>query len=393
MKTRWFGNIVRCGATGLALCCVGFAVAQHAATAGNPGSQDSAVAYRRLAVLQRGVNLAGWLGGTDDLSAEHIAHQTTDADLQFIHDAGMQYVRLPVDPAQILQGGFGSDASRAAMGRIDHAIDQVLAAHLAVLITVFPTDAYKRQLTNEQGAQAFAELWRSLAMHLKDRDPEHVFFDLINEPEVRDAPQWDRLQERVVKTIREVDTRHTLIACGSFFSGPDELVQVVPVHDGNTIYTFHWYEPFTFTHQGATWGSPEWTSFHNVPYPATIENMRTQIDALPFGLSRSELIEYALGNWNAAGLRTRLAETRRWADEHGVPLICNEFGAYRDTAPAASRLRYLHDMRESFDALHIGWAMWDYSGGFGMVSHPTWGGPPRPDNATLEALGLHTVTP
>lgn len=349
---------------------------------------DAAVAYRRLAVLQRGINISGWLGGTDDLSAEHIAQQTTDADLRFLHDAGMQYVRLPIDPVQITEGGFDSDASKAALARIDHVIDQILAAHLAVQITVFPKDDFKQRLTNEDGARAFTDLWRFLAIHFAHRDPEHVFYDLINEPEVRDPAQWDTLQNRVVQTIREVDQQHTLIACGSFYSGPDELLKAVPVRDTNTVYTFHWYEPFPFTHQGATWGSPDWVSFHNIPYPATPDNLRAQIAALPEGDARRTLQGYALGHWNEAGIRSRLALVRQWADDHGVPLICNEFGAYRDTAPVPSRLRYLHDVRTDLEGLHIGWAMWDYSGGFGLVTHTVQGGAPQPDAGALQALGL-----
>ena len=39
------------------------------------------------------------------------------------------------------------------------------------------------------------------------------------------------------------------------------------------IYTFHDYEPFPFTHQGATWTDPAVAPLRDVPYPSTPENV------------------------------------------------------------------------------------------------------------------------
>ncbi len=353
----------------------------------------STLAFRRQMILQRGVNLSGWLGGTGDLSPDHIAHQTTEADLLFIRASGLQYVRLCIDPVQLTRSGFGSPESQAALARIDHALDEVLQADLAVLITVFPKDDYKQQLATAAGERDFLELWRFLATHFAERNPERVFFDLLNEPEVRDPGQWDHLQADVVDAIRAVDTRHTLIACGSSYSGLYDLLRTKPVRDRNVIYTFHWYEPYPFTHQGATWGSADWRFFHDIPYPATPDDLRAQLAAVPDDTARYTLLEYALGGWNRAGIHERLQAARHWADEHSVPVICDEFGAYRETAPPASRVRYLHDVREDLESLHIGWAMWDYSGGLGMVTHAAAGSAPQPDTATIEALGLRTPAP
>ncbi len=372
-----------------------YAMAQAASPRAAPVSVDAAStpAFRRQAILQRGVNLSGWLGGTGDLSPDHIAHQTTEADLHFIRASGLQYVRLCIDPVQLTQSGLGSPESRAALARIDHVLDEVLQADLAVLITIFPKDDYKQQLTTAAGERDFLELWRSLATHFAQRNPERVFFDLMNEPEVRDSEQWDHLQAAAVEAIRAVDSQHTLIVCGSSYSGLYDLLRMKPVGDRNVVYSFHWYEPYPFTHQGATWGSADWRFFHNIPYPATPDDLRVQLAAVPDDPARYALLQYALGGWNQTGIRERLQAARQWADEHGVPVICNEFGAYRETAPPASRLRYLRDVREDLESLHIGWAMWDYSGGFGMVTHTAVGSQPQPDTATMEALGLHTPAP
>ena len=55
-----------------------------------------------------------------------------------------------------------------------------------------------------------------------------------------------------------------------------------------------------------------------------------------------------------------------------VPLICNEFGAYRPVTEPASRNAWIHDVRTALEADGIGWAMWDYHGGFDVAARTGW---------------------
>jgi hypothetical protein len=70
-----------------------------------------------------------------------------------------------------------------------------------------------------------------------------------------------------------------------------------------------------------------------------------------------------------------------------VPLICNEFGAYRQFSDPISRANWIHDVRTALEADGIGWAMWDYRGGFGVVTKED-GQPAKVDGAVVGALGL-----
>jgi endoglucanase len=62
------------------------------------------------------------------------------------------------------------------------------------------------------------------------------------------------------------------------------------------------------------------------------------------------------------------------------------FGVYREYAAAKDRARWIHDVRTALGDQNMGWTMWDYSGGFGVVTRN--GGQAVPDPATLQALGL-----
>jgi len=290
-------------------------------------AQNDALAFKRTPALARGINLSNWFASSSDLSAAHIAKQVTPADLKLIHDLGFTYVRIGFDPGQFMaNGGLDSSESRAALARMDEAIREAINNHLSVSLCLFPNDDYKRQLQGQSGADQFIFLWRMLAQHYASTDPDHLFYELMNEPELNDPYRWDGLQAAAVSAIRNVDLSHTIIATGSFYSGLPELLKVEPVRDGNVIYNFHFYEPMPFTHQGATWGSFEWNYYKDIPYPAS---------------------------------------------------------------PSDSRTRYLRDLRSDLEQLHIGWSMWEYSGGFGLVTR-TPDGFAIPDAATVDALGLHT---
>lgn len=384
---RWFAAAV---VVGLA----GGAWAQDGAGAGSPvpATVDNSLAFQRTEALRRGVNLSGWYGGWREYSPEHLANWTNAADFTFIRATGLGYVRLCIDPVQLLLGGYGSETSLAAFARLDRSIDQILAAGLSLSITMFPRDDYKAALLTPAGQQAFTDLWKYLAGHYAGRDPERVFFDLMNEPEVKDPARWDVIQGAAVEAIRSVDQAHTIIATGSRYSGIDELVQVTPVRDANTVYTFHFYEPFPFTHQGATWSSPAFVHLKDVPYPATEALLVPMIAATTDPAAKEQLEGYASQGWDEAVLVKRIGQAKAWGEAHHVPVICNEFGAYRTTIPEATRARYLGDVRLALETLKMPWAEWDYRGNFGIVSH-TADGVIVPDVPVLEALGLTVPAP
>jgi aryl-phospho-beta-D-glucosidase BglC (GH1 family) len=306
-----------------------------------------------------------------------------------MHAMGIQFIRFPFDPVLLTPGGSNSSDNRQIWKRLDDALDMVQNAGLAVDFVVFPTDEYKRGLTTEDGARQFILLWQILAKHFSDRDPDRFFFEVINEPRVEHSSKWIRIEIEVIKTIRQIDSRHTILASGANWDGLEELLARDALPDPNIIYTFHFYEPFPFTHQGATWGASELAFYKGIPYPATPELLAQKIKSIQDDTARYRLYLYSAGGWNRAGIRQRLAFAADWGRERHVPVICNEFGAYRDTTPADSRARYLEDVRSGLEKNGIGWAMWDWSGNFGLVSRKD--GEVMPDAAIARALGLKRV--
>jgi hypothetical protein len=127
---------------------------------------------------------------------------------------------------------------------------------------------------DERGIEALAKFWRAFATHLSKRDPEFVFLETINEPMVEDGYRWYGIQAKLIGAIRDGAPNHTIIAGGHRWSGLYEMLFLEPYADPNVIYNFHFYEPFAFTHQGATWAGPNLPFYKNVPYPSSPEAVR-----------------------------------------------------------------------------------------------------------------------
>jgi aryl-phospho-beta-D-glucosidase BglC (GH1 family) len=364
-----------------AFCCSSAASAQQ-----KDAATDHALAFQRATVLTEGTNLSGWFGGWGDYSTEHTSTYITAADFQAMHAMGIRYVRFPLDPMLLMQGGLLASNKEEIWKRIDGALDMAMKEGLAVDFVVFPRDDYKQRLASQAGADQFIMLWQVLAKHFVGRDPDRFFFELMNESEEQDPYRWAGLESATVLAIRQIDTKHTIIASGAHYDSIGDLLTTQTIDDPNIIYNFHFYEPYAFTHQGATWGSFEWNYFKDIPYPATPSQLAERMKDIPDDYARYQLYLYGADGWDAASIRQHIAFAAAWGRERHVPVICNEFGAFRETAPPDSRARYLHDVRVALEQNGIGWAMWDWSGNFGLVRHQ--GAAVVPEDADVDALGL-----
>ena len=111
-------------------------------------------------------------------------------------------------------------------------------------------------------------LWTAIARHCKG-EPTIAGYDLLNEPVVtKAARQWRDLAARIAVAIRTVDTEHMLFVerlnsvAGDWSEDAERGFFRIP--DPNTVYEFHFYKPFHFTHQSASWVP---FAAENVRYP------------------------------------------------------------------------------------------------------------------------------
>ena len=181
-------------------------------------SAELKTAFARAQHLKRGINVSHWFSqNAPDYSAHHTDTETTPQDIALIAKLGFDNVRLSIDATPLEQYPRGADGLNAEfMGRLDRALDTILADGMAVQVDLHPEGPYKQGVrSSNTSVDHLVELWRKLAAHYANRDPERVFFEIMNEPEESDPYRWAGIQARVAAAIREVAPKHTIIATGA----------------------------------------------------------------------------------------------------------------------------------------------------------------------------------
>lgn len=353
-------------------------------------TESKGILERRFSRLRRGINLSHWFAQSiaGNYSKAHLESYMTAADLELIESMGFDHVRFTIEPAPLFDEWDDPSKLKTDYLKVfDAALDQILARKLSVIIDIHPTDEFKVRLNkDDRHVEAFAKFWISFAKHLSSRDPERVFLEVINEPMVEDLYRWQGIQAKLITAIRLGAPLHTIIASGYRWSGLYDLLALETYSDRNLIYNFHFYEPFAFTHQGATWAGPNLSFYRNVPYPSSPEIIAKMLDSVADEPARYNLFKYGEERWNRDRLDREIGRAAAWASKRGVLLTCNEFGSFRRFVTPADRSAWISDMRTVLEKHGIGWTMWDYAGGFAVVDKVE--GKPKPDESVLKALGL-----
>jgi aryl-phospho-beta-D-glucosidase BglC (GH1 family) len=352
----------------------------------------STVPANRLAHIRHGINLSGWFAQVYEPKGymkEHLQTWETSADMALIKSAGFDHVRLSVNPQPLMDAARHHDSKAEDLGDLDAAVKMILDAGLAVEIDMHPDSDFKARLAKEDDfVERFADFWSTVAKRYASSswDSDRVFFEILNEPEMRDAYRWYGVEAKLAAAIRRGAPSNTIIAAGARWDDDDDLVFLEPLSDTNVIYVFHFYEPHIFTHQGATWGAYYWHWLKDLHYPSSPENAAQVAALVPEARDRLQVIRYGQDHWDASRVEAEINQAAEWAKQRGVPLICNEFGVFREHSDPQDRAAWIKDVRTTLERHNVGWAMWDYDGNFGVVAKKE--GKAALDETTVRALGL-----
>jgi len=354
--------------------------------------QDATLAFVRAKHLSHGINASIWFAQhPSDYSVQYLQTFTTADDIALMAKLGFDHVRLSIDADPVTDWQKARPNGTAFMTELDRVVKTIVDDHMSVIVDIHPESKYKAPLRQGSASvQQFTSLWRALAGHYAATDPEHVYFEIMNEPEQDDPWRWQGIESTVAAAIRQAAPHHTIIVAGARWSGLEDLLVLQPIADPNVIYTFHDYEPFPFTHQGATWTSSEVQPLRAIPYPSSPDAVAPKLDEEPDLSGQFFLNQYGLGRWDDTRVESTIAFAAKWGKLHNVPVYCGEFGVLRYYAPPAMRAQWLHDMRTAFEKNNIGWAMWDYQTNFGIVTKKD--GVTSPDQDIVKALGLSGPT-
>lgn len=340
--------------------------------------------------LKRGINLSHWYAQWSNFDEARLATYLTEEDVKRIAQMGFDHVRLTLNDTVVFTSTPGV-LNSANVERLKQRIQQFIDADLAVIVDLQPEDPFKKALhENPKAVDKFVADWGALAGALKSFDPKMLLLEVINEPYPCEGAYWRATQKRLIDAIRAAAPQHTIIASPGGWTGPDAFDGFVPYDTPNVLYTFHFYDPHVYTHQGAEWG---WVIARRVkhldwpiePGRGAAVARRTAEDE-----EARQHVKWIVdqGDLSEAWLNARIAKVAAWQKRHGnPPVYAGEFGVYKKVAPEASRLRWLKAVRVACESHGFGWAIWDYAGGFSVLKDDV-PGRRTPDEAVLKALGL-----
>lgn len=344
------------------------------------------VPQSRIDRLAKGANICRWFRFPVAETEEHFKNYVTEDEAALLRSIGLTHVRLCVAPKHLFDAK-SAKIDPKMLAHVDAAIAKFHKAGLAVVLDIHNED--RAGLENDKDWQeGFVKVWTQLAAHYRNVNPELLILEIVNEP-VFDGKedQWFALQERLVAAIRQEAPNHTIMASGPNWGGIYGLAKLKPVADRNVVYSFHCYDPFAFTHQGATWSSDNVKPLRNVPYPSSPEAVAPLIAALKEEDAKALLRQYGEERWDRKRMEQNFAKAIDWGKKYGVPVYCGEFGVFPPYAKPEHRAAWFRDFGGVLSENKVGWAVWGWDEGFGLARQKK-DGKIQYDGVVAEALGL-----
>lgn len=372
--------------------------------------------------FRRGIGLAQVMGWAERDAAGHYvfppfadASRRLDAGaLAALRRSGFDFVRLAVDPGPFLAA---RGAQREAVENILRTrVEALRAAGLCVIVDFHPAEENPDYAprTFADGVRtasfaAFLELLARTGALLEALPQSCVALELLNEP-VAVAATWQPMLEAAYRAARSRAPNLPLVVSGAEEGQPDGLLALRTQAfrpDSAVFYSVHYYDPYQFTHQGASWNAAR--HLGDVPYPAAARPLAESlaasaaaIEAAPLNEAqkraaladaRRRLEAYRRSDFGRASIARAFERIAQWARANDIPpqrILLGEFGARGGpgtitAARPAERARWLRDVREEAEARGFAWAVWVYrdSGGFSLARPDG-----RLDPEAAAALGL-----
>ncbi|MEX2234472.1 MAG: cellulase family glycosylhydrolase [Cyclobacteriaceae bacterium] len=310
--------------------------------------------------FSRGVNLTGWFQAPNARQIQF--SKFTKTDFENIKSLGCDVIRLPINLHAMTNGEPDYIPDPLFLHFLDQAVDwaEELQIHL-----ILDNHTFDPAASTDPAVEAIlVKVWTHMASHYRDRS-EYVYYEVLNEPHGIDDAVWSDIQQNVIDAIRTEDTQHFIVVGPANWNSYNNLKNLPVYTDPKLIYTFHFYDPFVFTHQGASWTDPSMVPLAGVPFPFASAGMPATPNSL-----RGTWIEGALNSYANDGTSSKVRQlidvAVAFKNQRGVPLFCGEFGVYIPNSPDDDRVAWYELVRSYLNEQGIPWTIWDYTGGFGL---------------------------
>jgi endoglucanase len=341
--------------------------------------------------FRRGANLGN---GLEAPPGQDWGGHYTPEDLRIMRAEGFDHVRIPAGWHHYTGPGPEFRIRPQFFARVDELVNAGLREGLAVLINIHHFDDFTSN-PREQTPR-FLAIWRQIAEHYA-RAPEGLALELLNEP--KDAATTEVINPifgEAIQQIRRIDRKRTIFVGPGKWNSISELPKLqLPDVDDSLIVTVHNYEPFYFTHQGATWSGPD-TKVTGILFPGPPAKPLSADPKLKVNAWILDWIKAyntqptAINPSSPQAFDGAIEQAREWSEYYGRPIHVGEFGCFT-TAEPVSRANYYHAFRESAEKAGLGWAIWDWKAGFHYWNEKTRKAEPGMHDALFGKSSFRTI--
>lgn len=321
-------------------------------------------AHKALEKFRRGANLGNYLEAPP---GQNWGAKYTEADFKNISAEGFDHVRLPIGWHHYAGPAPDFVLSKEIFQKVDFLVTNALKHGLSAIVNIHHFDEFT---TNPAAhSEKFYKLWEQIAAHYKSQ-PMSLAFELLNEP--KDAATtlvMNPIYGEAIKRIRKTNPDRTIFVGPGKWNQVTELANLkLPENDKNLIVTVHCYDPFYFTHQGASWAGPD-PKATGIVFPGPPAKPLVPDPAL--GL-RPHVVRW-IQSYNSLPtelnpsspqvIRKAMKTAHDWGQQNNRPIHVGEFGCYTKADPE-SRARFYSEFRKILDEYKLAWAVWDWKAGF-----------------------------
>lgn len=275
---------------------------------------------------------------------------------------GFTSIRLPVEFDNFLDPGT-NNISKKLIDELVEIYSYVEKRHMNMIITYHYGSLFKKE-NKVKEVERIADMWSQFVFNFKGKGYDRLYFGLYNEPRVS-VEDWRYAKNQLMKLLRPKDLDRYWIVGSTNYNGIDAIVQLKKIpNDNKIIYTFHFYQPYIFTHQGASW-DPDKTFLKILPYPYNPNEMPSAPDRM---MTRDMVYNYEHYSEKASQnfIAQRLKIVYDWMLDNQVPVICTETGTIA-TIPREYRNNYFKDVTYVMNWYGIPVMIWDLDQTFKIV--------------------------
>lgn len=311
--------------------------------------------YKRFNVLPLNRRLVLTVG-----DMEHFQNYITEWDVRNIAGFGCDHIRLGFDQIVVeKEPGVWREETMALIVRFAdwcrcYGLRLVLNLHKCIGNYCDIPEAVPLFESEELRAR-FVALWVEMEHRLHGCDD--VAFELLNEVRNVASPSiWNDLYDRAVRAIRAMNPARKIIVGSSHWNSAAHLSELRLYGDPNIAYTFHFYEPFSFTHQRGVLQERPLYYNREMAYPGDIEPYRDYelvVNGIENAFPEYERMDK---RFLEAALRPAFAFREQHPDEM---LYLGEFGTIRH-CKRVWRENWMRDMISIALEHGIPYCVWNY---------------------------------